>query len=176
MKIDYSLTLADYQAAQFLHWRQTPGRRFTHFLVYEGIPIVAAATGCVIAKRVGLFGSAMPYWFEASLGMGIAIIYLKLTAKRRNAKLYRKQYERRFPAGKRAGWIEATESGISSAVFGTEAESFQWDSFVGLAQDEKMTLFYVAENRFLLFPTPAKGSPQRAELDALVARHIAGRT
>lgn len=172
LRIQFTLALADYQAAQSLHWRRTPARRFVHFFIYEGLPTLAAGAGCVVAKRLGLYGPEIPYWVEAVLGMVVAIVYLRVTATGREARRYRKHFERKFSPDNRNAWIEINDFGISSAIVGTDAESFQWCKIVGFAQNEKMTLFYLTKKRFLLFPTPVQNSAQRAELADLIARHI----
>jgi len=104
--------------------------------------------------------------------MAVAAVYLKVTATGREAKRYRKQFERNFAPDKRNAWIEINDSGVSSAVIGTDPGSFQWSKIVGFAQDERMTLFYLAKKRFLLFPTPAQNSAERAELADLISRHM----
>lgn len=176
MRLEYTLTLADYQAAQYLHWHQTPARRFIHFFVYDGIPILTAATGCVVAKRLGLFGLRIPYWLEFTSSASIAALYLKVTAKGRKAKRYKKYYDRQFPPEKRTSWIEIDDSGVSSAIVGTDAESFEWTRIVGFAQDDNMTLLYLTKKQFLLFPSPAQNSSERAELADLITRYFGGRT
>lgn len=171
-RIQFTLTLADYQAAQSLHWRQTFARRLVHLFIYEGFPTLAAGAVCVVAKRLGLYGPEFPYWVEAVLGMFVAIVFLKVTATGREAKRYRKHFARKFPPVKRNAWIEIDDSGVSSAIVGTDAESFPWCKIVGFAQNEKMTLFYLSNKRFLLFPTPVQNSAQRAELADLIARQV----
>jgi hypothetical protein len=47
-----------------------------------------------------------------------------------------------------------------------------WTAIVRFAQNEKVTLFYVAKARFLFVPTQLFSEEQRAELNDLVARHL----
>ncbi|MGA9670439.1 MAG: YcxB family protein [Terracidiphilus sp.] len=172
MKLEYSITLADYQAAQALHWRQTPVRRVLNFLIYDGIPCLGAAMGCVLMKRFGVLGHGRSYWFELLFGLLVGSAYLLTTAKGRNRKKFRKHFERRFPPHKRRAWIEFNEVGITSAVIGTEPESHAWNSIIGFAQDQEMILFYLAKSRFLIFPLSGMSRTQRTELNGLVARHL----
>jgi hypothetical protein len=172
MKLEYSITLADYQAAQALHWRQTFARRVLNFLIYDGIPCLAAATGCALMKKVGLLGRESPYWFEFLLGLVIASIYLLITAKGRNARRFKKQFSRNFPPDKRRAWIEFNDKEIRSAIIGTAPDSHAWDSIIGFAQDDKVILFYLAKKRFLIFPSSAMSPEQRAELNTLMAHHV----
>jgi hypothetical protein len=124
-------------------------------------------------KKFGLLGSEFPYWFEFLLGLVIASIYLLITAKGRNTRRFKNQFGRNFPPDKRRAWIEFNDKGIASAIIGTTPESHAWSSLIGYAQDDKMILFYLAKNRFLIFPSSAMSPDQRAELNALVARHVA---
>jgi len=117
----------------------------------------------------------MPYCFETLFGLTVAVVYLKLTAKGRQAKRYKKQFERRFSSEERTAWIEMNDSAVSSAIAGTAAESFEWNKIIEFAQDDKMTLLYLTEKRFLLFPTPALDSADRADLDDLIASQFAAR-
>ena len=134
--------------------------------------MLGGATGCVVAKRLGLLGAGVPYWVEALSGVVISAAYLRLTAARSEAKRYRKHFERRFPPDRQTAWVDIDESGISSAIVGTDPESFEWCKIVDFAQDEKMTLFYLTKKKFLLFPTPLQESVQRAELADLIGRHF----
>jgi hypothetical protein len=172
MKLEYSITLADYQAAQALHWRQTLARRVLNFLIYDGIPCLGAATSCVLMKRFGVLGYGKPYWFEFLFGLIVGGIYLLVTAKSRNARRFRKKFEHSFPPEKRRAWIEFNDEGITSAIIGTDPVSHTWGSLIGFVQDNQMTLFYLAKNKFLIFTSSAMSPTQGAELTDLVARHL----
>jgi hypothetical protein len=174
MRLEYTLTLADYQAAQYLHWHQTPARRFIHFFVYHGIPVLLAASACTVAKRFGIFGLRISYSLEFISSGAIAALYVTVTAKGREIKRYIKRFESKYPPNERTALLEVDGSGILGCL-GSDKESFEWSSIICAAQDERITLLYIAKNRFLFFPTTAMGSEERAELDRLVAEHLAGR-
>ncbi len=176
MKLEYTLSLADFQAAQSLHWHQTLARRVIHFSIYAGVPCLTAAIGSVLAKRVGILGQESPYWFQFLFGLVVASAYLTATVKGRKSKRFKKHFERRVPPNKRRSWIEVNDLGVTSAIVGTEPESYEWSTLFGFAQDEKITLIYIATKRFLFFPTQAMSPAQRAELNDLVARHVTPRT
>jgi len=170
MRLEYSITLEDYQAAQSLHWRQTFARRVLNFLIYDGIPCLAAASCCALMKRAGLLGSGSSYWFEFLFGLAIASIYLLITAKGRNTRRFKKRFGRDFPPDTRRAWIEFNDKGITSAIIGTAPANFAWSSLLDFARDDKVTLFHIRKGAFLFFPTSVLSPDQLAELNALVAR------
>ena len=118
MKVEYAITLADYQAAQSLHWHQAFARRLVHFLFYDGFPCLAAGLACV-GKRVGLGGPETPYGLVFLLGLICASMFLWVTAKGRKAKRSRKDLERRFPPNRRRALFEPADDGVTSAVVDT---------------------------------------------------------
>jgi hypothetical protein len=58
---------------------------------------------------------------------------------------------------------------------GSSEAKLLWNAIVRFAQDEKITLFYLTELRFLFVPTIVFSTEQRAELSDLVARHVVKR-
>lgn len=172
MKLIYTLTLADYQAAQYLHWRQTLSRRATNFAVYWCLPAICSSIGLLVCRRAGLFLTELPAGYVLLLGFMLGFLINTLLAPMSRRQRFRKRFEQRFPFDRRSASIEIDNVGVSSAVLGTEEERFQWRNIVGFAQDEKMTLFYVKENAFIFFPTSALSPEQCTELNDLVARHL----
>jgi hypothetical protein len=65
------------------------------------------------------------------------------------------------------------EDHIVSAIPGVNEGKYFWNAILRFAQDEKITLFYVAEKKFLFVPTKAFSREQREELDDLIARTVA---
>jgi hypothetical protein len=47
-----------------------------------------------------------------------------------------------------------------------------WQAIDRFAQNEKVTMLYIAEMRFIYFPTRSLSDAQRTELNDLVARHV----
>jgi hypothetical protein len=46
---------------------------------------------------------------------------------------------------------------------------------MGFTQNDRITLIYINDRRFFLFPTTALSPAQRTELNDLVARHVVKR-
>jgi len=57
---------------------------------------------------------------------------------------------------------------VLSEIPGVFAEKHFWNTIMAFVQDEKITLLYVYEDRFLLFPTAILSPDQRTELNDLV--------
>ena len=68
--------------------------------------------------------------------------------------------------------IDIDNECLVSEIPGVFAEKYFWNTIVGFAQNEKVTLLYVFKDRFLLFPTAMLSQVQRTELNDLVARHL----
>jgi hypothetical protein len=68
--------------------------------------------------------------------------------------------------------IDIDEERIVSVMSGLSESKILWNAVVKFAQNEKVTLIYLAEIRFLFIPTSAFTPEQRAELNELVARHV----
>jgi len=68
--------------------------------------------------------------------------------------------------------IDIDDGRIISEMPGFSESKLLWTAIVRFAQNEKVTLFYVAKARFLFVPTQLFSEEQRAELNDLVARHL----
>ncbi len=173
LKFTCTVTLADFQAAQVLHWRQTFLRRIFHSSVYW-LPVLCGSLGIALGSRTGIFLKGWSFWSAFALGLLVCTPITALMPKDRS-KGIRKIFERRYPSDKRTAWYEIHNEGITTAIAGTDAETIRWDKIVGFAGDEKITLLYLGNNRFLFFPTSALTGEQLAELNDLVARHVVKR-
>jgi len=173
LKLIYTLTLADYQAAQRLHWRQTLSRRAIGFLLFWCLPALGCSIALLAGKMMGIFLTEFSVRYVLLFGFVLGLLINSVLARIiQKPQMFRKQFERKFCPDQRSGSIEIEDGGVSSAILGTDVVSFQWHTFIGFAQDDKMTLLYLAKNRFLLFPTTAMTPAQRTELNDLVARYL----
>jgi hypothetical protein len=175
MKFTYELTLSDYQAAQKLHWRQTFFRRALGFSLYWGGPAACCAIALLVGKRLGIFLVGMSSGYVLLLGFALGLLVLLPGRTTRNARRFRRQFERKFRADQRSASFEIDDHGISSAILGTGEVKFEWSTVVGFAQDDKMTLLYLSREQFLLFSTTVLTPTERTELSQLVSRNLAKR-
>lgn len=172
MKLIYTFTLADYQAAQQLHWNQTLLRRATSFAVYWFLPALLCSIALETGRKMGLFLTNWSVGYVLLFGFVLGLLTLKFLEPMRRSKMFRKRFERRHPPDQRIASIEIDNEGVCSAIFGSDEVKRPWSDIVGFAQNDKVTLLYLAKNRFLPFPTTALTSTEFTELNDLVVRHL----
>jgi hypothetical protein len=169
MKIEYTLTLADYKRALALHNRQKLFGRGNSFFMLRIVPAFA------------LF--VIAFWLvEAALGKDslaqnqpvtwISVIFFAALPLLWEWSV-RRHFKQLFPTSvtSRKVSFSADDELIVSAIPDRSEGRFQWSAVDHFAQDEKITLIYVGKKRFLFLPTPAFSPEQRAELNDLIARH-----
>jgi len=124
---------------------------------------------------MGIFLTGLSAGYVLLYGFALGLLILGLKAKLGQPQRFKRQFERKFPSNQRSASIEIEDDGVSSAILGTDEAKFEWRTIVGFAQDDKMTLLYVAKSRFLFFPTTAMSPAQRAELSDLISHHVTKR-
>jgi hypothetical protein len=174
MKLSYTLTLADFEAAQQLHIRQKLGRRIKFIVLYRAIPILTAALW-MASIVFALSGEKKPLEALIPFDAGLPIMAIGLPICR--SYNTRKCFKQLFPPTRkdRNSSIDIDENRIFSSVPGVGEGKMFWTGILAFAQDEKITLLYTAETRFLFFPTAALSQEQCAELNDLVMRNIVRR-
>jgi hypothetical protein len=110
--------------------------------------------------------------YTVALGFVISAVISTVRFSRQKSKLYRKRFNKKFPPDKRTAWCAIDDDGITSAIVGTDEEKWLWGDFVHFAHNEKITLLYVSEKRFMFIPTNALSMDQRAEMLGYVDRHL----
>jgi hypothetical protein len=102
--------------------------------------------------------------------MTIAFPLLRLVLTRRG-------YKQMFPPTRsgRTSTIEINDQKIIEENPGTEEVRLPWAGVMGFTQNDRITLIYINDRRFFLFPTTALSPAQRTELNDLVARHVVKR-
>jgi hypothetical protein len=168
MKIECSLTFANYKDAIRLHYRQGFYRRIIYFVQTVVAPGIA-----VLPLGYLIVQSLLNREFAESISPFTWLFFLLLCCfpLLRTWSL-RKQFRNMFPKSVSGEGItyEINDECIVSAFPGVNEGKYYWNSILRFVKDEKIALFYLNKNRFL-FPTSALSAPEQAELDALVARH-----
>lgn len=171
MKLTYTLTLDDYKAAQQLHLRRSLGMRLTYIFWYVVVPILAGlgAFAFIIFDVSKLTRYAALYF-----GLEVALVWLSIFLPIMRFYTLRKCFKQLFPPSRtdRSSSIDIDEERVLSAIPGVSEGKFFWNAIIDFAQDEKVTLLYIRKRAFLFFPTPTLSPDQRAELNALIARHV----
>jgi hypothetical protein len=169
MKLSYELTLEDYKAALRLHRKQKLNTRIAHFIWIALLPILA-----VIAWASFLYNlDKEAISFPGSLSLPIGMSFCCAVAVLLQYLNVRKQFSNIFPPGRTDRNVSTSidEDYLISAIPGVSEGKYFWNAILKFAQDENITLFYVADKKLLFIPTKAFSLAERTELDDLIARH-----
>ncbi|MGA2906086.1 MAG: YcxB family protein [Terracidiphilus sp.] len=170
MRIEYTVTLEDYEAALRLHRRPKLSRRIFPWIgpLLFLLSLALFVAGALIRDQELLLQAiVLAVW---SLLMTIAFPLLRLVLTRRG-------YKQMFPPTRsgRTSTIEINDQKIIEENPGTEEVRLPWAGVMGFTQNDRITLIYINDRRFFLFPTTALSPAQRTELNDLVARHVVKR-
>jgi hypothetical protein len=176
VKVEYVLTLQDYKAALKLHTHRKLSRRISNFVFLWLAPLLALLSLLVFVS-VPLLTSAHVVYENGSLWTFGFVIFCFLVPTLHFKKV-RKQFNLLFPPGvkEKNVSVDIDDERVISAIPGSSEGKFFWNAILEFAQNEKITLFYVAKTRFLFVPTAAFSPSQRAELDDLVSRYVTKRS
>ena len=168
MKLSYALSFAYIRAAFRLHRRQTLLRR-VNLYIWPALTITAFVGMIIFSsnKNSELFAQCFAFgvgFLWMSIGMPIARYYN-----------IRRCFKQHFPSTRTdpTTSMEIDDERIHTGIPGVSVNNYLWNGIVGFAQNEKATLLYLDKNRFLFLPTCAMSTAQRAELNDLIARHVA---
>jgi hypothetical protein len=174
MKLTYLLTLEDYKAAHVLHARQTIGRRITEFTFYLGMQILAAVV-VMMTFAAAVMGNR--YLVTTLIPVDAGVLWVAIFLPVARAISQRRCFKQLFPPNRtdRASHLEISEECILSGVPGLSEAKIYWPAVFAFAQDDRITMIYLAPRRFVFFPTSVLDSEQRAELNALVKMLVKGK-
>ena len=171
MHLPYTLTLADYNAALKLHSRQNLRRRVGSLFFSRVLPGIGSI---LLITEAFLAFAEKDYFSRNPPGLLVVpLVFLLLPAIQFN--LVRKQFNQLFPLSDRGLSIDVSDEGVVCVNPGSSESRFLWSTIAEFAQDEKVTMLYVAKLKFLFFPTSAMSPAQRAELSDLVTRNMAAK-
>jgi hypothetical protein len=85
----------------------------------------------------------------------------------------RKCFKQLFPPHRtdRTSRLEVSDECIISSVPGVSEGKIFWPGVFAFAQNDRVTMIFLAPKRFLFFPTTALLPEQRTELNQLVDHH-----
>ena len=170
MNLTYVPTIKDYRAGLRLHFRLRLTRRIAHLLGLWMLPsFFLLFSAPMIYKML-----TQPEEYSGVLGWLVIGFAFSLIVPLRQYYCVNKQFKALFQnsLASREVSVEISNDRILSAIPGMSEGTFYWKAILDFAQDENVTLLYVAENRFLFIPTQAMSPAQRTELDDLVARNL----
>jgi hypothetical protein len=168
MNLSYTLTLEDYKALK-LHRKQKLIRRVSPF-IWPTL-LILSVIGFVFAS----LGHHQELAASIALGAGALTVTILLPA----LVFYntRRCFKQLSPPSRadRTSYLHINEERILSKIPGVSEGKILWPGVFSFAQDDRVTMIYPAERRFLFFPTSVLTAKQRAGLNTLVAEKTAGR-
>jgi hypothetical protein len=168
MKYSYTLAMADYKAALKLHQRAKRSRRIVEFVLYKFMPMLSLIS--ILYELFEEISHDSFVWEHTLRLLIIPMFFLLLPISRWN--LVRKQFKQLFPAGSENLSIDIDDDRIICVNPGRSESKFTWNSIKSFAQDGKISMLYISEERFLFFPTSGLSHSERAELQSLVERNL----
>jgi len=172
MKFAYTITLADLQNAQWLHWHLTLRRRAIYYSMHWLIPVLFSSLVILFLSHLGVFFVHLSAIYTFALGFFISAAVTTLGFFRKQSKMYRKLFDKNFPPQKRTTWCVVDDDGIMSAMTETDEEKRSWREFVHFVQNEEIMLLYLSEEKFMFIPTNSLSVELRTELLGYVDRFV----
>jgi hypothetical protein len=166
MNLEYTLTLAHYKAANQLHRRLNLSRRLLPWLgPFVLFLSIAGFVSFSVSHHSELAADSVAFM------AGAAVVTIGAPISR--AINLRKCFKQLFPPNRadRGSHLEIGDDCIISSVPGVSEGKIFWPGVHAFAQDERVTMIYLAPKRFLFFPTSALSPEQCNQLNQLVDRH-----
>jgi hypothetical protein len=171
MKIEYTVTLADYMAARRLHRQNRPALFLAYFFAVRCIPVLGLLLAAFSIHFI--LNSARGY----SLIGPIAFILLMLTSPFWERFLANGKFSRiSQPAAMRSIEVDNNENLILLWPGRSGEKKIPWANFIDFRCDRQISLLYMKKNRFLFIPTRMLSKAQRDEFNEIIGRHIAKRS
>lgn len=166
MKLNYTLTLDVYRAAQALHRRQ----KFTRQLAIWIWPAL------VILGLIGMIAFAVSRHeelFADSAAFTSGALFISLWMPIGRWYTVRKCFKQLFPPARTdpSSSLEIDAEQIVSSIPGVSEGKILWRGILQFAQDNEVTMIHTTESRFLFFPTAVLTPGQREELKQIVIRN-----
>ena len=166
VKLVYTLTLKDFKAAQILHRRQKFTRRFSIW-VWPSVAILGI---------IGILLSSVshhPELFADFSALAAGALFITIWMPIGRWYCLHKAFKQLFPPTRTdpSSSLDINEERILSGVPGVSEGTILWRGILLFAQNERITMFYISELRFLFFPTNVLTPDQREELKQMAMHH-----
>jgi hypothetical protein len=169
MRFEYTLSLKDYKAALILHSKQSVSARLTHLAIFWLPTTIGTAIGICLMSGLTHFRLFYAHpWLTLLFWSAFVCILAPIQYKSSISK----KFEKLLPTEKRSNWTSIDDSGVTSAIVGTEESNFLWSEIAAFAQNKEITMLYLDQERFLFFPTSVFTQPQLMEFRELAARNM----
>jgi hypothetical protein len=170
MELTYRITLKDWKDAIRLHSRQKIGRRI-HFFIYDYVFLSLALLSLALFVFAKLNGDTQTA--DALLMPVVALVAISVIVPIVRQYSVRKIFKGTFPTSETGpGYsLDINEERILSTRPGIGEATYYWTGIRTVAQNKKVTLFYISDLLFLVIPVRAMSPDQHAELNHLIAHY-----
>ncbi len=170
MIVNYAVTLADYKAALRLHRNLKLSRRLTFYVWFIAVPIIAAL-GAITFTVLNL--SKLTRFAPLLFGIECGLVWISIYLPIWNFYSARKCVKQVFQeAGKeRIIQLEVTDEFIYSTIPGVSEGKYFWNEKIGLAQNNKIVLIYVATKKFIPVPMSSLSPNHIADIQTMFERN-----
>lgn len=173
MQVSYKLAYSDYKAALKLHYSRK-GRWTSPMNLFTFMPAIGSLL--IICALIEYFHDKDSFIANNPPGL-ICIPLFFLSLPLIYAFALKKQFKGSFPHSRNDGQmtIDINDERIVTWMPGLSETKIFWQAIDRFAQNEKVTMFYTSEVKFIFFPTKSLSESQHNELNALVASHVVKR-
>lgn len=174
MQLSYEITVSEWKSALKLHSRQSFGRRI-HWFIYDYV-IPGITIAFLILTLAGYLTGHTEVVNSLAILDAVLVTMTALLMIVRRSRI-RAMFRSLIPptAKSRTRSITLSSDQIVTGIEGVGETRYVWGGIFRFVQNEKVALFYVTEEQFLLVPLRMLTSEQRTELKNLVDRHVTSR-
>ncbi len=167
MQAQYELSFNDYKNAQWVYLKHRPFNLLVFVLFYCVLPLC-----CLLLLVVSLYARKQGHASQATLillNLRPLLVTLVVIAFLRQFSIWRTYlslFEKKSP---RTAVFSFDDEQFISAIPARSEARVHWSALVDFAEDKKVTLLFLAKNRFLFIPKRALTLEQLESLRALAA-------
>ena len=167
MRIEYEPAFADYKAAYIAYRKKTRASAAINFISFKLLPL-AAVVFTILAIVQARQGRIDPLIYKlAPLLLTVTVVAFV------NRYFYiRRQVKNLFPVGATDRRIiaEIGEESVVTSIPGARRTEYSWQSISLFISSARVNLLYISPERFVLIPSRALTTEDKAALHEIVAR------
>ncbi|HEX4320135.1 MAG TPA: YcxB family protein [Acidobacteriaceae bacterium] len=170
IEAEYTISYADYKAANRLYLWQGPRTRIGYTLSMFVFPVIGLSFS---AWGLWLRISGNPGFLDASLTNLLLFALFAICFPLIRWRLLRVGFRGLLPKGSgNTVRLRADDEQVIFSVPGSAEGRYFWNAFVNFAENEKVLILIVSRTRYLLVPRHALTETQWTELRALAAAKL----
>jgi YcxB-like protein len=169
IETEYSITYADYKAAQWLYLWKRPWKMILYWTSHLGWAALAAClVGWFFASRK-VPEAGLKLWLDCGTAFFVAFFVNQGIRAMQLRRCYGDSYSN---TSRRTVRLIANDKELRVAVPGRSESRLQWNAIDDVAEDSEVRLLFVGKTRFMIVPRRALNETQWAELRALITTKL----